>query len=181
MRSTSLFYGLLVIAAGVLLIIFNGRAEFLSWVVVLAGITLAVPCLCSLISAISSNRQAQRDGASNVSLSILNSGIVIASIIGIGIGGWMIFNPTFFIGFLAYAFAVIIILYGIYQVLQIAWIYRPLPAYLYIIPVLMIIAGCVILFSSVHTIQYTVVLITGISLICAGLNNVLQYTDSLKK
>lgn len=172
---TSLLYGIMVVAAGVLLLIFNGKAQLLSWIVILTGISLVVPCLCSLVSAISSNRQAQRDGSGSMSLSILNSGVVIASLIGIGFGLWMIIHPAFFIGFLAYAFAVIIILYGVYQILEIAWIYRPQPAGLYIIPVLMIIAGAVILFSSVRTIQYTVVLITGVSLVCAGLNAILEY------
>lgn len=175
---TSLFYGILVIAAGILLIVFNGRAQLLSWVVILAGISLAVPCLCSLVSAISSNRQARRDGTGSMSLSILNSGVVIASLIGIGAGVWMIVHPAFFIGFLAYAFAVIIILYGVYQILEIAWIYRPQPAGLYVVPILMIVAGLVILFSSVRAIQSTVVLITGISLVCAGVNAILEFALS---
>lgn len=180
-KSSSLFYGLAVTAIGILLLVLNGRAELLSWVVMLVGLSIIVPCIYMMAATLSARRQARRDGVSSPASSMADICITITSVLGILLGLWMVFNPGFFIGFLAYAFAILLILYGIWQIVQIGYIYRPQPAGLYVVPVLMIAAGCVILFSSVRTIQYTVVLITGISLICAGINSILSYVAGQRR
>lgn len=177
---SSLFYGFVVLAIGILLIVFNKRGELLSWVVILAGLSMAIPCVYTLISAIADKRRARRDNADTAGLSLYDTGMTITSVIGIAIGAWMMINPAFFIGFLAYAFAILLIIYGIYQIVALAVISQPLmlPWYFYIIPVLMVVAGFIILCTSVHNIQNIVVLITGIGLVCAGFNSILQYTTA---
>lgn len=180
MRPTStVFYGFLVIVIGIILIVFHTHAELLNWVVILAGISLIVPCLYTLISTVSGERRQRRNNvaADTLGYRFMSFGVVLTSVIGIALGIWLIVNPAFFIGFLAYAFAVVLILYGLYHLCVILWLCRPakLPAYFYIIPLLLIIGGVVILCTSVRQIQSTVILITGIGLIGAGLSSFFEY------
>ena len=180
MRSkSSLFYGFVVMAIGILLIVFNRRGELLSWVVILTGLALIVPCAYTLITAIADRRRARNDNADSVNLELYDTGMTITSVIGIAVGAWMVINPGFFIGFLAYAFAIILLAFGLYQVVTVALLAKPLQLSggFYIIPVLLIVAGVVILCTSVRNIQYMVVLITGIGLVCAGFNTILGYTS----
>lgn len=174
---SSLFYGLLVIAIGILLIAFNNRGELLSWVVILAGLALIIPCVFTLINAVNDNRRASHNGTDTFNQRLMTTGVVITSVIGIALGLWMIVSPNFFIGFIAYGFAVLLILYGIYHLCVVIWLCRPLvlPGGFYIIPILMIIAGLVILFTSVRYIKSAVIIITGIGLIGAGVSSILEF------
>ena len=89
---------------------------------------------------------------------------------------WMVVSPAFFVGLLAYIFGAILILYGIFHIIVVAVWSRPfiLPWWFYLIPVLMIIAGVVILCTDVRTINSAVVLITGIALVASSVNSVLE-------
>lgn len=177
--TSTVFYGFLVIVIGIILIVFHTHAELLDWVVILAGISLIVPCLYTLISTISGERKKRSNNIADDTLGyrFMSFGVVLTSVLGIALGIWLIVKPAFFIGFLAYAFAVVLILYGIYHLCVILWLCRPakLPAYFYIIPLLLIIAGVVILCTSVRHIQSAVILITGIGLIGAGLSSFFEY------
>lgn len=175
--ASTVFYGILVVLIGILLIVFHNHGELLSWVVILAGISLIIPCLYTLISTVSGERKQRRQGVDTFSLRLMTSGMVVTSVIGIGLGIWLVVSPGFFIGFLAYAFAVLLIIYGIYHLCILLWVCKPLkmPGYFYIIPVLLIIAGLVILFSTVREIQSAVILITGIGLIGAGFSSIIEY------
>lgn len=174
---SSLFYGLLVIAIGILLIVFNNRGELLSWVVILAGLALIIPCVFTLANAINDNRRASRSGTDTFNQRMMTTGVIITSIIGIGLGVWLVVSPNFFIGFIAYGFAILLILYGIYHLCVVIWMCRPLvlPAGFYIIPSLMIIAGLIILLTNVRYIKSAVIIITGIGLIGAGVSSILEY------
>lgn len=175
--ASTLFYGILVIVIGVLLVMFHSNSNLLSWVVILAGISLVIPCLYTLLSTVSGERRERRQGYTSVTSRMMNFGTILTSVIGIAIGIWLIVAPNFFIGFIAYAFAVLLIIYGLYHICVVAWICQPLrlPVWYYIIPLLLIGAGLVILLSSVRQIQSTVILITGIGLIGAGISSLLEY------
>ncbi|MCM1110727.1 MAG: DUF308 domain-containing protein [Clostridium sp.] len=177
---STLFYGMLVMAIGILLIVFSGRGELLNWVVILAGISLIIPCLYTLVATITDERRAASDGADTFSLRMMTSGVVITSVLGIALGIWMLAAPNFFIRFIAYAFAVLLIVYGVYHICVLVWLCRPavLPWGLYIIPVLMVIAGIAILATSLHDLKSAVIIITGIGLIGSGFSSILEYVSA---
>lgn len=174
---SSIFYGLLVIAIGAVLIAFNNRGELLNWVVTLVGIAFIIPCLYTLISAISDDRRMRRAGSDTIGLRFMTTGVVMTSVIGIGLGIWLVASPDFFIRFIAYAFAVILILYGIYHLCVLVWLCRPvqLPVGYYIIPLLLIVAGVAIIATNLRYIKSTVIIITGLGLIGSGISSILEY------
>lgn len=174
---STVFYGFLVIVIGILLIVFHTHTNLLDWVVILAGITLIIPCLYTLITTLSGERKARRGGYTSFNTRMMTSGIVLTSVIGIALGVWLVATPAFFIGFLAYAFAILLIIYGLYHICVLVWFCRPvaMPIWFYIIPVLLIVAGVVILGTSVREIQATVILITGIGLVASGFSSITEY------
>lgn len=181
MRSvSSIFYGLLTMVIGAVLIAFHSHGELLTWVVILAGIALIVPCLFTMLSTLSASRRRRRAGTDSFSLRLTTTGVMITGFIGIGLGIWLVAAPDFFIRFLAYAFAVLLILYGIYHFCIATWLCGPkrLSAGYYFIPMLLIIAGVVILFTSVRQIKSAVILITGIGLIFSGVSSFCEYLAS---
>lgn len=161
---------IIVFVVGILLIVWHQRIDILSWIVISAGLMLVIPGLYSLISAMVRKKE---DGKINYSAS---SASIVASVGALALGIWMIVNPAFFVGLLAYIFAAILILYGIYHIIVIGFRAKPIimPGWFYIIPVLMIIAGVVLLCTSVRTLNSVVVLITGIALVASAVNSMLE-------
>lgn len=161
---------LIVFVVGVLLIVWHQRVDVLSWIVIAVGLMLVIPGLYSLISAMVRKKE---DGKISYSAS---SSTIVACVGALALGIWMIVNPAFFVGLLAYIFAAILILYGIYHIVLIGFWSRPLvmPVWFYVIPVLMIAAGVVILCTDVRTIQSVVVLMTGIALVASAVNSLLE-------
>ena len=153
MKSNNWLTALIVMLVGILLIVWHQRVDVLNWIVLAVGIMLIVPGLYSCISA-----------------------LVRKSLGAIALGVWMVVSPAFFVGLLAYIFGAILILYGIFHIIVVAVWSRPfiLPWWFYLIPVLMIIAGVVILCTDVRTINSAVVLITGIALVASSVNSVLE-------
>lgn len=167
---------LVMFVVGILLIIWHGRLEVLSWIIMAVGLALVIPGIYDFILSLrrgGSNDKEQAIGQMSASTSIVAVG-------AIALGIWMIVAPGFFIGIMAYAFGAILIFLGIYHIAIIAYLSRPLvlPGLLYVVPALLIIAGLVILFSSVRTIQSVVVLIMGISLVASAVNSLLEYTSA---
>ena len=88
------------------------------------------------------------------------------------IGVLLLSIPTFFIGFLTYLLAALMVLWGIAHIVALirsSSTYR-YSLWLYIMPTATTIAGVVILASSVKEIQSVVVLITGIAMVASSLN-----------
>lgn len=152
--------------AGVLLIIFNDRVNLLAWVSITLGIAFIIPSAYSLYTSLKA-----KGGSEN------KTGLSVISVGGLVLGLCMCIFPDVFVGIFVYLFAVLMIVGGICHILIISYIDRPLvqPGYLYVIPVMMIIAGIVILFTSLREINSAVVLITGIALVLSALNTFLEY------
>lgn len=170
------FTTLVVFVAGVLLIAWHSRIDILQWVVILVGITLIVPALYSFIIALGRRRRGEGDQTVRTA----RTSTLWASIASIALGVWMVVNPSFFAGLLAYIFGGILILYGIYHIVLMSYWLRPLvfPFWFYIIPVLMIAGGIVILCTSVREMNSVVVLITGIALVASAVNSMFEYSAS---
>ena len=161
---------IIVFVVGGLLIVWHARVDILSWIVVAVGLMLVIPGLYSLISAMVRKKD---DGQINYSAS---SASIVASVGAMALGAWMLIQPTFFVGLLAYIFAALLILYGIFHIIVIGFWAKPivLPMWFYVIPVLMIVAGVVLLCTSVRTLNSAVVLITGIALVASAVNSLLE-------
>ena len=102
--------------------------------------------------------------------------MVVVSVATVAVGLWMIIAPTMFVALLAYLFAALLVIFGIYQLVAIAYFNRDAHFgwYFYVVPAVFIIAGVIILFSSPDTIRNTVALLTGILLIAAAVNALVQ-------
>lgn len=156
---------------GILLIVWHNRFDVLQWIIIAMGFVVLAPSAYSLTTSLFAKSKKKPDGSVAIST-------VIAALAGVALGLWMIIQPSFFVGLLAYLFAAILILYGILQLIVVGYWSRPfvLPAWFYIIPSIMIVAGIVILFTTVRTMNSIVVLLTGIMLLSSAINWALEYT-----
>lgn len=163
----------MVFIAGVLLIILHDRVNIMAGIVVIVGIMFAVPSVIALLMTIiqRNKRATEMEGKHNSYLS------VIPSIGGLCLGVFLILKPDIFIGILAYMFAAILVIAGLYHIIFLVILSKTIkmPGWFYILPTLIAISGLVILLSDVRTIESIVVLITGIALICFTINSVLEY------
>lgn len=166
-NKTSLLTAVLMAGIGIALIVLHNRVDILSWISVLIGIMFIIPSLFSLGITFFGHREPEK----SVSVST-----VIASLGGLGLGIAMCVASGTFAGIFVYVFAGILIVAGIYHIVFITWLAKPyvLPGWFYVIPVLLIIAGVVILFTSVRTLNDVAVLITGIAFILSAVNSIIE-------
>lgn len=171
---------LVVMAVGILLIVFHSHIELLNWVVVAVGVALVVPAVYSFGVAIYNRRQIKTIDNNDAPVRMAARSTLWAAAGAIALGIWMICNPAFFVGLIAYFFGAILILYGIFHIVLIAMASKNfrMPAWFYIIPILMIVSGIVILCTSVRTMNDIVVLITGIALVASAVNSVMEYVGT---
>lgn len=164
---TNLLMAVLMAGTGIALIVLHNRVDILSWISVLIGIMFIIPSLFSLgLTFFSGNREDRSSSASSI----------IASIGGLGLGVAMCIVPGTFAGIFVYVFAAILVVAGLWHIVFITWLAKPavMPGWFYAIPVLLVIAGVAILFTSIKTINNVVVLITGIAFICSAVNSILE-------
>lgn len=183
-KSSSLgFWISVVITAlvGALLIAWHNDVNLASWIVIAIGALILVPSVVVLVSSLTHRSTAHVEVATATTghtsrSSSMNLSMTIVSIAAIALGLWMILSPGFFVGLIVYLFAIVLLAYGIYQFIELIYFSRPavMPWYLYIVPALFVIAGIIILFSSVREINSVVTLITGILLICSAINSTIQ-------
>lgn len=176
MKSTSSNWLTILITAivGVLLIIWHTKLDILSWVMIAVGVMFLIPSVYSLIASLSSRKKLKAAGQQPSAMGSGSS--ILAAIAGCGLGIWMIVDPGFFVGLTAYLFAIILIAYGVFQILLVGYWSRPykLPVLFYIVPVLLIAGGVVILCTTVRTMNSVAVLITGILLVASAINWALE-------
>lgn len=170
---------LMMFVAGVLLIIWHARLDVLSWVVMAVGVMLIVPGVYDFVKGLRGGSSKSPQSPSQVP-AVNTAPTIVVSVAAVALGIWMLVNPSFFVGVLAYAFGALLIFIGIYHIVTIAYWARDLklPGFLYVVPALLIVTGLVILFSSVHTLQSVVVLIMGIALVASAVNSLLEYTTA---
>lgn len=168
-EKSTLITNLFVFIAGILLIILHNRVDIMEYIVVILGLMFLFPSVVSLIVVIFQRRQGRNTGYSYAG--------IIPAIGGIIFGMFLVVRPDIFVGIMVYMLAAILILGGLYQILFLAMgsQYVRMPLWLYIFPVLMVIAGVVIIFTDLHTLENMVVLITGIALVCFSVNSLLEY------
>ncbi|MDE6715453.1 MAG: DUF308 domain-containing protein [Muribaculaceae bacterium] len=159
---------LVIVAIGVLLIVFHQHLQLMEYIMMLVGAMFVIPASISLISIFVSRSKPNGNNA-DISHSI-------SAIGALAIGLFMIIKPIVFVGIATYLLAALLVIGGLYQLIILlsgARTFR-FPIWFYIAPLLILVAGVVILASSVREIQSTVVLITGIGFILFAFNNLLE-------
>ena len=155
-----IFNSLVVLALGVALIAMHNEIRLMEYMVMLIGIAFIIPSVYSIIGTLYYRKKGLPAYYSTAGL--------VSAIGSLCIGVLLLSIPTFFIGFLTYLLAALMVLWGIAHIVALirsSSTYR-YSLWLYIMPTATTIAGVVILASSVKEIQSVVVLITGIAMWC---------------
>lgn len=173
---------LITAAVGVLFIVWHNEVNLFQWLVRALGVMLLIPGVYVLFHSISEiqARKTNTNDESKTAITFRRRSAAISLLIVSGatvfIGLWMLLQPSFFASLIAYLFAAILLLYGIYQLIVVAYYSRPakLSWHFYIIPSLFMAVSLTILLTSLHTLDSVVTLITGILLLASALNAVVQ-------
>lgn len=157
------------LAAGIVLICMHDRINLVQWVIVFVGVMFAIPGVCGLIESFAGRNRGGRGAVP-----------VLASVGSLIIGVIMIVCPVPFETVFVYFLSAVLILGGIWHIWVLAVGMRPivLPGWLYILPVLVVIAGIVILLSPIRDTEATFTLIAGIALVCIAGNGLFIYLAS---
>lgn len=155
----------IVFIVGLLLVLLHDRAQILETIIIIIGIMLIVPSCLALLSFFVWKVQSP------------GKAVVIVPVIGgLVLGVALVAVPSFFIGFLAYTFAILLIMGGLvklWYMLSVGKAFR-FPIALYAVPVALLVCGIIILSTSVKDIEATLVLITGIAFIAYAFNSLLE-------
>lgn len=168
-RNSNLFTAIIVGVVGVLLIVLHKRIDLLNWVSIAVGLMFILPSLYVICSSFGSKEK-------------LPGGIAFVSGGGIILGLLMCAFPSAFVGLFVYVFAALLLIFGIYQIVDLASWSKSVkfPFYFYIIPILIVAAGIVLLCTSLRDINGIVALITGISMIAFSFNAICEYLGTRK-
>lgn len=161
MKSKNLTYtGVITLILGILLIFMKGAA--ISAVVMVMGVFFLVAAILNVYFAFKKY--------SNPVVSILTA---IGAIV---LGLWLLFDPEGFTAILVYVFAGLMILAGLYHICMLAFGFEDtkFPFAFYIMPILLVLAGCVILIIGSERMMNAIVLVTGIALIIYSVCNFLE-------
>ena len=159
--------GFIMIIAGVVLCILNSHPNILITIVQIVGGAFALAGLINIVIALVRRHRKSEN-------SMANAASWLSGIGGTGLGCAMLFSPLFFTPILVFLFGAILLAGGVFQVVMLAWGYRPYVGngWMFVMPVLEIIGG-VIMISS-ETVRYNnpaMLLITGIGFIFFGLTS----------
>ena len=159
---------ILILALGAVFIWLYDRDTLPRSIVLLCGLAFVVPAVISLISMFIS----RRSDTTSAGLRFIQ---LVCGVGGLGLGLSIILLPDIFRPLLIYPFSALMIVGGAFQVFQISHKYRPVdyPAWMYIAPILILVAGVVALcVPSLHAPEYEkwIVLATGIAGVLFGAN-----------
>ncbi|MDE6266113.1 MAG: DUF308 domain-containing protein [Muribaculaceae bacterium] len=161
---------LIIGGAGALLCMMNSRTQVADTIIMILG-ALFILCGVITIFSVSHGSRRQQQGI------VMRTVAWITSIGGIGLAVAMLVSPEWFMGVLVYMFSAILILCGLVQVIALTWGYRGVrfPGWMYIIPVILLVAGVTMIFSdSLRYDTSRMLLIAGIGLLLFGFNYLLQ-------
>lgn len=158
------FVSLLSLAAGIILIAFYGNDQILNRIVQLIGILVGLVGLTMTVYQLML-KPYQRVTA------YIASGIVLLLL-----GLWLIFDSSFFISFVIYELATMLILMGVWHIITIKLFGKVMeaPYWVWIIPALLIVGGLAIFFTGARVTFSAIVLITGILLVLSAFNVLLN-------
>ncbi len=162
MKSKNLTYtGIIALIVGIVLIFMKSAA--ISAVVMVMGIFFLVTAILNLIMVF---RKAT-----------VNPFVTTLTAVGaIALGLWLVFDPNGFTAIIVYVFAGLMILAGLYHISMLSFGFKDtkFPFVFYIMPILLVIAGGVILIIGSERMMNAIVLVTGIALVVYAICNFLE-------
>ncbi len=163
---TSFWVQFFALAAGIVLICMHDRVNLVQWLIVFLGFMFAIPGVCGLLEALYVRK---KGGVGPVS--------TLAFIGSLIVGILMIFWPGPFETIFVYLLAAALILGGFWHIWALAVGFKPynLPGWLYVLPILVIIAGVLMLVTPVRQTESTFTLVAGIALVCIAANGLFMY------
>ena len=182
-RSSGFLVNTFVFLAGLLLTLLYDEARLMESVVIVAGVMFLVPSVIALVLMMAqASKTAAGEYADEPQAGIGNGG-VLPLLGGICFGLSLILRPLLFVEILSYIFAAVLLLGGVYHIVVLFITSRKVGVslWLYLLPLLVAVAGFVLLITDVRTVEKWVNLITGISLMCISLASLLEYIDSRRK
>ncbi len=156
---------------GVLLIVYFNKTNIFEIIVVVIGVCFIIPSLTGIFMGFSGKKQA--DGTRTPRPWYVGT----SAIAGLVAGVLLVAMPDFFVKYLVYTFAVIMIFAGIIQILFLSAEGRDIngmPNGWYIVPWLTVAAGVVILLLGPDRILSALTLVTGIVLTIYSINGLLS-------
>lgn len=181
-RKSNLFTALLTLAVGITLIVIHDKVDIIRTIVTFLGAMFIVAGFINILAGALSTRR--RIGSGDTAEDRLQRrrewiyiGGIVLSVFGIALGVTMVIWPGFFAAAITYLFAAMLIAIGVFHIIVVAVVARPLvlSALFYIIPVLMIGAGVAVVILGERRFDYLLVLITGISLVASGVASLMEY------
>lgn len=164
MRTNNLLTAIVAGVVGVLLIVFEGRGDLLTWIVIIIGLMFVIPGAYVLLSQLLGNRQRR-------------SSMAIVSAVGcVCLGLCLCLIPSAFVSILIYVFAFTLIVCGIAQIVNLSDF--KMPAGFYIVPALVTLTGIVMVFLGAEKDASVIVLISGIALVVYAVNALVEYFSS---
>lgn len=168
--------------AGIVLIIFHNYPDVLKGIAVFIGVMMILPASISVCTAALS-RRAEVQAEATPGAHSRYVGTMVLCIFFIVLGIAMILASQLFVSVVVYIFAATLIAAGFYQLLMLGIMSRPaaLPWYLYIVPVLMIVAGVLMIFwAPLRDTTVAFLLVSGIAFICSSVNSLLMHVGNLQ-
>lgn len=185
---------LLTAFVGIMFIVWHGNASLFEWLVRGLGVVLLIPAIYETFIAVrglqgkvkkcdceneeEDDEKSEEDAPTELSFARRAGYVSMLIVSGVAIiaGLWMLINPATFTTLLAYIFAVILILFGVYQLIDMIYVNRSISLewYFFVVPVVFVLAGIIILFMSPGEIIVTVAVVTGILLVLAAINSAMR-------
>lgn len=152
---------------GVLLVAWPEAA--IIYLVITIGVLFLVPGLISVFGYLTAGKQSSRS-------------FPVAGLGSLLFGLWLMIMPAFFVGILMYVLGAILVLAGISQIVNLsaARSWTVVPGGFFVIPVLVLIAGIVVLFNP-FTAATVPFIILGVSSIVYGLSDLISITRFREK
>lgn len=158
---------ILIFIIGLILVIVHNFDNLMDFMIVIVGIIFLIPSMYSLLATLFSKKPS--------TYCKLTSSL-ITSLGAIFMGAFMMINPEVFKGILAYIFIALMIVGGVFHLFYLLKDIREVkyPIWFFALPIMMIVAGLVSMFTSLLENESAIVLITGIVFIAFALNSFIE-------
>lgn len=159
---------LAALALGIILIIFAGRTDLFKWIVIAIGILFILPGLGTLISSLIPSKDAE---GNLVRKPWFPAAMGIVCLV---FGVILVCLPGFFAAYIVYTLGIMLILCGLAQIVYMSVVAHAVKMnkWFYLVPWLTLLAGIAVLLMGPDGLENIAVILTGIFLICYGVNGV---------
>lgn len=161
-KSSPIITYLAALAVGILLLVFSHEPALSKSIVIAIGVLFIVPSILTLITSLTTRRIV--NGVQKGHPYFLTA----VGAVGILMGCWLVFDPSFFISFSVYTLGVIMIVCGIASIVFVIEAAKPLrpSSGWYVMPVLTVIAGVVVCVVGPSETMAFAAIFSGCFLIC---------------